>query len=117
MSPPGLELQGNCGRRRRRWSENPGSACRGDAKEAQGLQAKALERMRTLRPEEMSPADVLRFFVEAARLERLALGEPDTLQRQEVTGKGRWLSLVVFSALCWPLSTPQARLPIPGGRG
>jgi hypothetical protein len=58
------------------------------AKEAQGLQAKALERMRTLRPEEMSPGDVLRFFVEAAKLERLALGEPDALQRQEVTGKG-----------------------------
>jgi hypothetical protein len=58
------------------------------AKEAQGLQAKALERMRTLRPEEMSAADVLRYFVEAAKLERLALGEPDTLQRQELTGKG-----------------------------
>jgi hypothetical protein len=57
------------------------------AKEAQGLQGKALERMRTLRPEEMGPADVLRFFVEAAKLERLAMGEPDTFQRQEVTGK------------------------------
>ena len=57
------------------------------AKEAQGLQAKALERMRTLRPEELGPADVLRFFVEAAKLERLALGEPDTFQRQELTGK------------------------------
>jgi hypothetical protein len=57
------------------------------AQEARALQAKALERLRQLRPEEMGPADVLRFFVEAAKLERLALGEPDTVQRQEVTGK------------------------------
>jgi hypothetical protein len=58
------------------------------AREARGLQAKALERLRALRPEELSPADVLRYFVEAVKLERLALGEPDTVQRQELTGKG-----------------------------
>jgi|SRR6516162_7615589 hypothetical protein len=57
-------------------------------REARGLQAKALERLRALRPEELSPADVLRYFVEAVKLERLALGEPDTVQRQELTGKG-----------------------------
>jgi hypothetical protein len=57
-------------------------------REARALQAKALERLRALRPEELSPADVLRFFVDAAKLERLALGEPDTVQRQELTGKG-----------------------------
>jgi hypothetical protein len=58
------------------------------AQEARALQAKAVERLRGLRPEEMSPADVVRFFVEAAKLERLALGEPETVQRQELTGKG-----------------------------
>src|SRR5260370_1261316 len=57
-------------------------------REARGLQAKALERLRALRPEELSPADVLRYFVEAVKLERLALGEPETVQRQELTGKG-----------------------------
>ena len=31
---------------------------------------------------------MLRYFVEAAKLERLSLGEPETVQRQEVTGKG-----------------------------
>ena len=36
------------------------------AQEARALQAKAVERLRGLRPEEMSPADVARFFVEAA---------------------------------------------------
>ena len=58
------------------------------AQEAKALQAKAVERLRGLRPEEMSPADVVRFFVEAAKLERLALGEPETVQRQELTGRG-----------------------------
>jgi hypothetical protein len=57
-------------------------------REARALQAKALERLRALRPEELEPADLLRYIVEAAKLERLALGEPDTLQRHEVTGPG-----------------------------
>jgi hypothetical protein len=57
-------------------------------KEARGLQAKAVERLRSLRPEELGPAELLRYFVEAAKLERLALGEPDTVQRQELTGRG-----------------------------
>jgi hypothetical protein len=58
------------------------------AKEARALQAKALERLKALKAEELGPADVLRYFVEAAKLERLALGEPDTVQRQELTGRG-----------------------------
>src|SRR5271165_1042190 len=57
-------------------------------REARALQAKALERLRSLRPEELEPAVLLRFFVEAAKLERLALGETDTLQRHELTGRG-----------------------------
>jgi hypothetical protein len=58
------------------------------AQEARALQAKALERLRSLRPEELGPTELLRFLVESARLERLALGEPDSVQRQEVTGRG-----------------------------
>jgi hypothetical protein len=58
------------------------------AREARALQAKAVERLRALRPEELAPADLLRYLVEAAKLERLALGEPETVQRQEVTGHG-----------------------------
>ena len=58
------------------------------AQEARALQAKAVERLRALRPEELGAADVLRYFVEAAKLERLAQGEPDTVQRQELTGRG-----------------------------
>jgi hypothetical protein len=51
-------------------------------KEARTLQAKALERLRALRPEELAPAEVLRYLVEAAKLERLALGEPETVSEQ-----------------------------------
>jgi hypothetical protein len=57
-------------------------------KEARALQAKAVERLRALRPEELGPADLLRYLVEAAKLERLALGEPESVQRQELTGRG-----------------------------
>jgi hypothetical protein len=57
-------------------------------REARALQAKALERLRALCPEELGPADLLRFIVEAAKLERLALGEPDAVQRHELTGRG-----------------------------
>jgi hypothetical protein len=57
-------------------------------KEARAVQAKALERLRALRPEELGPADLLRYLVEAAKLERLSLGEPDAVQRHELTGRG-----------------------------
>jgi hypothetical protein len=57
-------------------------------KEARALQAKALERLRSLCPGELGPADVLRYLVEATKLERLAMGEPDAVQRQELTGPG-----------------------------
>ena len=56
--------------------------------EALALQSKALERLRALVPQELGPADLLRYIVEAAKLERLALGEPDTVQRHELTGRG-----------------------------
>ena len=58
------------------------------AREARALQAKAVERLRGLQPEELGPADVLRYFAEAAKLERLALGEPEAVQRHELTGRG-----------------------------
>jgi hypothetical protein len=57
-------------------------------KEARVLQAKALERLRSICPEELGPSDLLRFIVEAAKLERLALGEPEIVQRHEMTGPG-----------------------------
>jgi hypothetical protein len=53
------------------------------AREARGLQAKALERLRALRPEELQPAHVLRYLAEAAKLERTALGEPEEVRPPE----------------------------------
>jgi hypothetical protein len=46
------------------------------AKESMLLQNKAVERLRQLHPEELKPRDVLSFLIEAAKLERLARGEP-----------------------------------------
>jgi hypothetical protein len=46
------------------------------AKEAVMLQGKAVERLRQLRPEELKPREVLSFLIDAAKLERLARGEP-----------------------------------------
>jgi hypothetical protein len=46
------------------------------AREAMLLQNKAVERLRQLRPEELGPQDTLRYLIEAAKLERLARGEP-----------------------------------------
>jgi hypothetical protein len=46
------------------------------AREAVLLQNKAVERLRQLRPEELNPRETLAFLVEAAKLERLARGEP-----------------------------------------
>jgi hypothetical protein len=42
--------------------------------EARALQSKAVQRLRSLDQDLLSPADVVRFLMEAARLERTALG-------------------------------------------
>lgn len=44
---------------------------------AGGLTAKAVQRLKGLKPEDLTPLDVVRFFRMAADLERAALGEPD----------------------------------------
>jgi hypothetical protein len=53
------------------------------AKEALMMQNKAIERLRQLRPEELGVRDTLAFLVEAAKLERLARGEPTERVSQE----------------------------------
>jgi len=47
--------------------------------ESQALQNKALQRLKTLNLDDLSAADVLRYFVEATKLERSARGEPETI--------------------------------------
>ncbi len=47
------------------------------AREAVALQEKALRRLQQMQPEELSPVQVLDYFIQAAKLERLSRGEPD----------------------------------------
>jgi hypothetical protein len=44
---------------------------------AGGLTAKAVKRLTDLKPEDLTPLDIVRFFRVAAELERASLGEPD----------------------------------------
>jgi hypothetical protein len=54
--------------------------------EAQALQSKAFQRLKSLELERLSPADVLRFCIESAKLERTVMGEPETIEEQRLTG-------------------------------
>jgi len=63
--------------------------------EAQALQSKALLRLKSLELDDLSAPDVLRYFVEATRLERTARGEPEAIEERRLTGKGG--GTVVFS--------------------
>lgn len=56
--------------------------------ESRALQNKAIERLKMLKTEELAPAELLRYLVEAAKLERTALGEPEAIAEQRLTGQG-----------------------------
>ncbi len=56
--------------------------------EAKALQSTAIQRLKSLDVGQLSPADVLRFCIESAKLERTILGEPETIEEQRLTGKG-----------------------------
>jgi len=49
-------------------------------KEAMALQQKALERLKTLNPDELTTRDVLNYLLEAMKVERLCRGEPTESQ-------------------------------------
>lgn len=50
------------------------------------FQAKVVERLNTLKPEELSPNDLIRWFTEAVKIERLSRGESTDIS--EVTHNG-----------------------------
>jgi hypothetical protein len=56
--------------------------------EARALQNAAIQRLKSLNFDQLSAADVLRFCIEAAKLERTALGEPEVVEEQRLTGPG-----------------------------
>jgi hypothetical protein len=55
---------------------------------AMALQAKAVERLKSLELKDMSAGDVARYFTEASKLERTARGEPASVEECRLTGKG-----------------------------
>ena len=56
------------------------------AAEAVALQEMALRRLKAMSPDELAPGDVLQFLVDAAKLERLARGEPETVSEERRQG-------------------------------
>jgi hypothetical protein len=58
------------------------------AEVALALQEKAISRLKAMSPEELSSSDLIRYLVEAAKLERLSRGEPDTIEEQRHSGTG-----------------------------
>jgi hypothetical protein len=56
--------------------------------EAKALQSKAIQRLKALEHDQLSPAELLRFFAEGTKLERTALGEPQTIEEKRLTGPG-----------------------------
>lgn len=57
------------------------------AQHAKVMQFKAIERLAKLEPDALSPNDVLAFLIQASKLERQVLGEPETISEQWLTGK------------------------------
>jgi hypothetical protein len=56
------------------------------AQQAVAFQRKALERLKDIKPEELEPKDLIRFFVESVKIERLSRGE--TTESAEVKHSG-----------------------------
>lgn len=84
------------------------------AKEALMLQNKAVERLRQLRPEELKPRETLDFLIEAAKLERLARGEPTERIAEDHTFSD--VKELSDDELARIVATGPGLLP-PGGRG
>ena len=113
---PGMSTNGN---RRAAHAQEVQEMNRRHIQEAKALQSKAIQRLKSLDADQLSPSDSLRFCTEATKLERTALGEPETIEEQRLTGTGG--GTVHFSLE----SAVQAdreleewnhdRLPTPGG--
>jgi hypothetical protein len=84
------------------------------AREALMLQNKAVERLRQLRPEELGPRETLTYLIEAAKLERLARGQPT----ERVAEEHRFTDVKELSDDDLARIVASRRgLSTPGGRG
>jgi hypothetical protein len=95
------------------------------AEEARAFQEKALEGLRQIPVDQLSATDIVKFFVEAVKVERLALGEPDSVQEQR-KGEGDEGDLTTSLILADPeaarlacelFERVAASAPDPGGYG
>ncbi len=84
---------------------------------ARALQGKALTALRAMTPNQMDASDVLRFLVEAAKLERLALGEATEHTRQEVQSTTHVALEVVERIVPVRGSSPTPALPVVTSNG
>jgi len=64
--------------------------------EAKALQGKAVQRLKALDVELLSPAELLRYVTESAKLERTALGEPPANEEPRRAGSGGSSVLFTF---------------------
>ena len=55
--------------------------------EAKAFQSVGIQHLKSVQPEELTSAEALRFCMEAAKLERTAMGEPETIAEQRLTGE------------------------------
>jgi hypothetical protein len=81
------------------------------AREALMLQNKAVERLRQLLPEELKARDALAYLVEAAKLERLARGEPTERVAEERHAKD--VKELTDEELASIIANGRERLPPP----
>jgi hypothetical protein len=61
---------------------------------AKSLQSKAVKRLAKMDPTELKPRDALDLFIQAAKLERLALGEPT--ESTDITDNGQGVPTITF---------------------
>jgi hypothetical protein len=62
---------------------------------SKALQNKAVQRLTSLKAEELTTLELLRYLLDAAKLERTAHGEPEKVEERRVTGKDG--NAVIFS--------------------
>lgn len=74
------------------------------ARIAQSFQSKVIQRLQTLRVEELSPTDLARWFDVAARIERQALGQATSITEHRVSPVERLMRLLSGQALDQVLS-------------
>jgi hypothetical protein len=59
------------------------------AQESRALQSKGLQGLKSVEPDQLKPTEIVRFCLEAAKLERMALGAPETTAADQAAENGK----------------------------